>query len=143
MDRRITLALGLTATLAIAACGGGAASPAAPTSGPTQAPPATSEPQSAPPASACAPSTAAATVTASMRGRAFAPATITAKVGDVIGWTNADSVPHTATLTDDPACTTDNLGEGESGALSFAVPGTYAFFCKIHPDMIGTIEVTG
>ena len=32
-----------------------------------------------------------------MAGFAFSPATIQAKVGDVIAWTNNDSVQHTAT----------------------------------------------
>ena len=35
--------------------------------------------------------------------------TIQAKVGDVIAWTNNDSIGHTATVDDDPACTTETL----------------------------------
>lgn len=77
-----------------------------------------------------------------MSGFAFVPATVRAKVGDVIAWTNGDSAPHTATLKDDPACTTANLGTGESGGLTFDAAGSYPFFCKIHPDMKGTIEIT-
>ena len=78
-----------------------------------------------------------------MAQRAFTPATIQAKVSDVIAWTNADAVPHTATLTDDPTYSTETLSAGATGALTFSAAGTYAFFCKIHSDMTGTIEVAG
>ena len=140
MTRRTTSILGLAAAamLTLAACGGGTASEA-PASEPAASEPAASE---APTTSACTPSTDAGAVTAGMEGIAFTPSTITAGVGDVITWTNNDSVPHTATLTDDPTCTTDNLGSGESGGLTFSEAGTYAFFCKVHPDMKGTIEVS-
>ena len=84
----------------------------------------------------------AGTVEAAMTGNAFSPGTIQAKVGDVITWTNGDGVPHTATYKDDPTCMTARLGQGESGGLTFSAAGTYAFFCQIHTDMTGTIEVT-
>ena len=59
-----------------------------------------------------------------------------------ITWTNGDGVPHTATYKDNPTCTTERLGQGESGGLTFSAAGTYAFFCQVHTDMTGTIEVT-
>ena len=149
MSCRWLPALALSACLSLVACAGGA--PATTSSAGAPEPAASAPAASEPVASAdggtgsgtCAPSTAAGTVEATMSGRAFAPSTIAAKVGDVIAWTNGDSVPHTATLKDDPACTTENLGSGETGALTFSAAGTYAFFCKVHPDMTGTIEVTG
>ena len=139
MAHRSTSILGLAAAalLTLAACGGGSASDAA------SEPPTSEAPASeAPATSACAPSTDAGTVEAGMEGQAFVPSTITASVGDVIAWTNNDAVPHTATLTDDPTCSTDNLGNGATGALTFSEAGTYAFFCKVHPGMTGTIEVS-
>lgn len=147
-DRRRSI-LAIPAVLAIflfAACGGGGA-----TNAPASVP-AASAPASAPAASdaaspaggggaACTATTDGGTVVASMSGSAFVPPEIRAKVGDVIAWTNRDSVPHTATL-DDDSCTTDSLGEGGVGALTFSAPGSYPFHCKIHPTMTGTIEVT-
>jgi plastocyanin len=135
MSRRFLSVLAITATLTLAACSGGAA-----TGAPTEAPAASVDGGAG--AGACAPSTDAGTVAATMAGIAFVPATVNASVGDVIVWTNEDSVPHTATLTDDSECTTPNLGSGETGGLTFSAAGTYAFFCKVHPDMRGTIEVT-
>ena len=134
MSRRLFSTLAIAATLAVAACSGGASSAA-----PTQAP-AASEPAAG--GAVCAPSTGAGTVAAEMSGIAFVPTTISAKVGDAIVWTNNDTVPHTATYTDDPACTTPNLDPGATGGLTFSAAGTYPFFCKVHATMTGTIEVT-
>jgi plastocyanin len=142
---RLLPVLAMTAALALAACAGGGTTGTASVSPPE---PAASEPAPATAGAtdtgtgACAPSTAPGTVEAGMTGSIFAPSTIEAAVGDVIAWTNSDSVPHTATLRDDPACTTENLGKGDTGALTFSAAGTYEFFCKIHSDMTGTIEVT-
>lgn len=137
MSRRIVTLLSIGALALVAACGGGSTT-------------ATGAPASAAPSAAasaggaaCAPSDAAPTVTSSMSNIAFAPAAITAKVGDVIGWTNKDNVQHTATLKSDPTCTTPNIGNGETGSLVFNVAGTYEYFCKIHSSMTGTITVTG
>ena len=148
---RLLPVLAMTAVLCLVAC-----SPAASTGTASVSPPEpalTAPPSAAPPASVaatdagsgaglCAPSSEAGTVQAAMTGNAFSPGTIQAKVGDVITWTNSDGVPHTATYKDDPACTTERLGQGESGGLTFSAAGTYAFFCQIHSDMTGTIEVT-
>ena len=134
MNRRLFSTFAMAAMLAVAACSGGASSAA-----PSQAP-AASQPAAG--GAVCTPSTGAGTVAAAMSDTAFAPATIAAKVGDVIVWTNNDSTTHTATYTDDPACTTPNLAAGATGGLSFSAPGTYAILCKIHPSMTGTIEVT-
>lgn len=139
MPRRLILALGTAAVLIVTACGGGGAA-SAPAVPPASEAPAASE--SAAAAGACAPSSEAGTVAAGMKDRAFDPATITAKVGDVVAWTNNDSVGHTATMTDDATCTTPNLGSGVSGAIQFTAAGSYAFFCKVHPDMKGTVEVS-
>jgi plastocyanin len=77
-----------------------------------------------------------------MANTAFAPATITASAGDVVVWTNNDTLPHTATVTDDPTCTTEQLAGGASGGIVFNTAGSYAFFCKVHPNMTGTVEVS-
>lgn len=144
MSRRLLPVLAITAVMSVAACTGGTstATVGASAPAPAEATPAASSGGGVGGA-ACAPSTAAGTVQAAMAQRAFTPATIQAKVGDVIVWTNNDTLPHTATLKDDPACSTETLSPGATGGLTFSAAGTYAFFCKIHADMTGTIEVTG
>jgi plastocyanin len=134
MTRRPTIAvIALAATLGLAACSG---------AGATVAPTATVAPApSTAAAGACAPSTATGTVAVTIEGFAFQPSTVTAKVGDVIAFTNRDSASHTATLDDDP-CTTEGLGKDATGALVFSEPGSYPFHCRIHPDMTGTFEIS-
>ena len=147
MSRLLMPLVCLTAILSLAACGGSTATGTAGVSSPV---PAVSAPAASAPAAssdggsaaACAPSTDPGTVQAAMAGTAFTPSTIQAKVGDVIAWTNNDSVGHTATVDDDPACTTETLAQGASGALTFSAAGSYAFHCKIHSSMTGTIEIT-
>lgn len=137
---RTSLALGAAMVLILSACGGGA----------TASVPATAAPASAPAASEsaaaggapCAPSSEAGTVTGTMANIAFNPTSITASVGDTITWTNNDSAPHTATVKSDPTCTTETLANGASGGIVFNTAGSYEFFCKIHPNMTGTIEVS-
>jgi plastocyanin len=152
MSSRLRPLLAIVAIVSLAACGGSTATGTAGVSSPVPAvsAPAASEPAASAPAAStgggsaapCAPSTAAGTVQASMAGTAFTPSTIQAKVGDVIAWTNNDAVGHTATVDDDPTCTTETLAQGASGALTFSAAGTYAFHCKIHSSMTGTIEIT-
>ena len=139
MTRRSVSALVLTALLTLAACSGGpGTSPADATPVPTTAG------TSGAADGACAPSTAAGTVDAGMADLTFQPAAISAKVGDVVAWTNNDSAPHTATLKDVASCTTDNLAQGATGAIVFTAAGSYPFFCKVHPaTMTGTITVSG
>jgi plastocyanin len=147
---RTILAMSSAMLLILSGCSGATATAPA-TAAPASEAPAASAPASEAPAAsesaatgetACAPSTEAGTVTASMANIAFDPAAITAKVGDVIAWTNNDSTTHTATVTSDPTCTTADLNNGETGAIVFNVAGSYEFFCKFHSNMTGTIEVS-
>jgi plastocyanin len=151
MTRRFSLLLvaGLT-TIALAACGGGATPTASSAAAPPSSAPSTaaSAPEASAPAgsaagAACAvaPTGGTATVSVTIKDFKFSPDPIQAKVGDVIGWTNNDTIQHTATL-DDNSCTTDALAGGAIGMLTFSAPGTYPYHCKIHPtQMKGTIVV--
>lgn len=131
-------AIGLVAALGLAACSSGAA----PATGAAGSPAVASGVPSAPGSTACATSTDAATVDVTIEGFAFDPGRIEAKVGDVIGFTNRDSAPHTVTLDADP-CTTGSITRDAPAALTFSVPGSYPFHCRIHPDMTGTVEIAG
>ena len=130
MIRRPIQALALFSCLALAACGSSA----------TTAPPSAAA-SGAPAELACAPSAAAGTVAATIKDFEFSPAAITAKVGDVITFTNSGPATHTATL-DAGDCGTEQLSAGASGSLTFSKAGTYAFHCAIHSSMKGTITVS-
>ena len=135
-------------TIAIAACGGGAsptpASSTAVTPSVVAGSPAASVGAGASVggAAACAKapagSTAAATVT--IKGFAYTPQPVQAKVGDVIAWKNDDSAPHSATM-DDASCDTDTISSGASAMLVFTAAGTYTYHCKIHPGQMKDVTV--
>jgi plastocyanin len=157
MNRLLRPAVALAMTLVLGACSTGstpspvvttapataAATPVSATGAPASAAPSGAGGGGAAAACATAAAGAAATVKVSIKNFAFSPEPVTAKVGDVIGWTNNDSAGHTASL-DDGSCSTDTIASGTTQALVFSAPGTYPYHCNIHPtQMKGTITITG
>lgn len=71
---------------------------------------------------------------------AYDPDPVTIEAGGKVIWINRDSAPHTATA-DDGSFDTETLEEGKLKSESFKEPGTYSYFCEIHPTMKGTVEV--
>jgi 3',5'-cyclic-AMP phosphodiesterase len=71
----------------------------------------------------------------------FAPAASTVPVGASITWVNHDDVPHVVMSTEkqfkSPVLDTD-----EKFSHSFDAPGTYEYFCSLHPRMTGRIVVS-
>ena len=70
----------------------------------------------------------------------FSPASLTIHVGDTVTWSNAGPSPHSATA-NDGSFDTGLLQKGASGSHTFSQPGTFTYFCTIHPFMHGTIVV--
>ena len=70
----------------------------------------------------------------------FAPATASVPAGTTITWTNRDDVPHNVVSTEQkfksPVLDTD-----QQFSLRFDVPGSYKYFCSMHPKMTGNIVV--
>jgi plastocyanin len=72
----------------------------------------------------------------------FAPATLTVGVGTTVIWTNRDDIPHTVVSTEDPkAFKSKVLDTDEKFSYTFTKPGTFSYFCSIHPKMTGTVVV--
>ena len=72
----------------------------------------------------------------------FAPTSSTAKVGQVIEWTNTGSVLHNITF-DEASCLTDSSFQPQgTWDIQFTQPGSYPYHCTIHPGMDGTLTVT-
>jgi plastocyanin len=71
---------------------------------------------------------------------AFSQGSITIGVGTTVTWVNQGAAPHTATG-DGGEFDTGQLAPGESGSITFDVPGTYNYHCAVHPDMTATIVV--
>jgi plastocyanin/predicted lipoprotein with Yx(FWY)xxD motif len=89
--------------------------------------------------SAAAGGTAASSV--QIANFAFAPASLTVKVGATVTWTNADSTTHTVTA-DGGSFDSGHLASGATFKHTFAKAGTYTYHCAIHASMTGTITVT-
>jgi len=70
----------------------------------------------------------------------FAPALASVPVGSTIRWTNRDDIPHTVVSTGH-AFKSPVLDTDEQFSHRFDAPGTYEYFCSIHPKMTGRIEV--
>ena len=71
---------------------------------------------------------------------AFVPRTLTVAVGTTVTWTNQDEEPHTVTsATGD--FSSPGLDTDEAFSRKFTAPGTYTYFCALHPHMTATIIV--
>ena len=70
----------------------------------------------------------------------FNPHSITIKAGTTVTWTNKDDIPHAVAATD-RSFKSKTLDTEDHYAFTFMTPGTYQYFCSLHPHMTGTIVV--
>ena len=72
----------------------------------------------------------------------FSPSELTVAVGTKVTWVNHDDVPHTATSTTKPrTIDSGTLDTDDKFSYVFTAPGTYEYFCAVHPHMKGRIVV--
>jgi plastocyanin len=83
----------------------------------------------------------AATSAVTIRGFAFEPARLTISAGSKVTWTNRDEEPHIVVSAGAQFASSPALDTDDSYATVFDKPGTYVYFCSIHPHMVGTIIV--
>ena len=88
---------------------------------------------------------------ATLGNKAFSPNHLKIKVGTTVTWTNNDNNIHTITS---GTANTPNAGQVfDSGLTSLISPsksyshkfssaGEFSYFCRLHPTMVGEIEVT-
>ncbi len=72
---------------------------------------------------------------------AFSPQTLTVPIGTSVAWLNHDSEPHSVRGTDAKELRSDALDEDQSFTFTFSTPGTYTYYCSLHPHMTGTVIV--
>jgi plastocyanin len=70
----------------------------------------------------------------------FTPKSVTVKAGTTLTWTNQDDEAHTVTSTS-KQFNSKPLDTGDKFSFTFTTPGTYQYFCSLHPFMTGTIVV--
>jgi amicyanin len=73
---------------------------------------------------------------------AFEPKELTVTAGTAVTWVNADDVPHTVTSTaSPPRFDSRTLRADATFSFEFKAAGTFEYFCKAHPYMIGRVVV--
>jgi plastocyanin len=73
----------------------------------------------------------------------FQPQDVTINIGESVTWINHDPVGHTATSDSQGLFDTGVIAPAGNKTVSFAIAGTYAYHCSIHPSLKGTVTVVG
>ncbi len=85
---------------------------------------------------------AAQPATVTIDNFSFAPALTIVAPGTKVTWVNKDEEPHTVTSADGgKTFKSDALDTDDKFSFTFNQPGTYKYFCSIHPHMVGTVVV--
>lgn len=122
-------------TIVVTAAGGAATPPATTTPAASPAATPTASPAGSPDASPAATSEEGIEIV----DFAFARETVTVAPGTTVVWTNAGSAPHTVTGDFGDSGT---LETGQTFEFTFTAPGTFAYVCAFHPNMVGEIVVS-
>lgn len=141
MRRPITLLalLLIAGALALAGCGGGGGKTSS--GGSTSSGGAGTSASTTGSSGGAGGSTAGGVVAVKMQNIAFAPSTVTVKVGQKITWTNEDSVPHNVTSQSGEKIASPTFGKGGTFSFTPTKAGTISYVCTIHPGMNGTIVI--
>jgi plastocyanin len=80
-----------------------------------------------------------------MTDTAYQPNPVQISVGDTVTWTNDDSQPHTVTSGEDAIpdgrFDSSTMTSGATFSHTFTEAGEYQYFCILHPNMVGTVNV--
>jgi plastocyanin len=72
----------------------------------------------------------------------FAPDVLTVHPGTKVVWTNRDDIPHLVVSAGNPVVfKSKTLDTDDNFSMVFDKPGTYAYFCGLHPHMQGSVVV--
>jgi len=76
----------------------------------------------------------------SMGDNFFQPQSINAQVGQAVEWKNDGNLPHTVTA-DTGSFDSGLVFKTKTFSQLFEAAGTFAYFCAVHPEMVGTVVV--
>jgi len=62
------------------------------------------------------------------------------KAGTTVTWINEDDVPHTV-ASSSKFFKSKTLDTADKFSFTFTTPGTYDYFCSVHPHMTGAVVV--
>jgi plastocyanin len=91
-------------------------------------------------AAGLAPVIAAGDTTVKIDNFTFEPGELTVKAGTTVTWINQDDIPHTVVATGH-AFRSKALDTDDKFSFTFPTPGSYEYFCSLHPHMKATIVV--
>lgn len=86
-------------------------------------------------------SLAVAPPTIDIKGFKFAPPAVTVPVDTTLIWVNRDEETHTVTSTTGAFGSLGLINNDDAFGQSFATPGTYEYFCRLHPFMKAAVVV--
>jgi plastocyanin len=84
---------------------------------------------------------AAAPVQIKIDNFAFSPTELKVPAGTTVEWINRDDIPHTVISDDKSTFKSKALDTDDKFSYTFTKPGTYSYFCSVHPKMTGKIIV--
>ncbi|MGE5323558.1 MAG: cupredoxin family copper-binding protein [Actinomycetota bacterium] len=70
----------------------------------------------------------------------FSPSNVTVPAGTQVRWVNRDDIPHTV-ANEDGLFKSKALDTDDQFTYTFTKPGTYRYFCSLHPKMTATVVV--
>ena len=79
-------------------------------------------------------------VTISIENFTFSPETVTVAPGTTVTWVNHDDIPHVVVDTG-KGFRSKALDTDDSYSFTFASPGSFEYFCALHPHMTGMVVV--
>ena len=82
----------------------------------------------------------AADATVKIDNFTFNPPRLVVKAGTAVTWDNGDDIPHTV-VASGKAFRSKTLDTDDKYSFTFTTPGTYEYFCSLHPHMTGSIVV--
>lgn len=70
----------------------------------------------------------------------FSPQILTVRLGTRITWTNHDDIPH-AVMSENAEFHSKTLDTDDTFSFTPTQPGTYLYFCSLHPKMTAKLVV--
>jgi amicyanin len=107
---------------------------------PQDAPLPQSQVQPQPPSPAADDRVAMGDATVTIRQMQFNPPWIVVKQGSTVNWQQADRMTHDVRATD-RSFASPRLRQGTTFSQTFDKPGTYDYYCSLHPQMRGQVVV--
>jgi plastocyanin len=86
------------------------------------------------------PSNAAAPIVVAIKDYEFSPPMLTIAPGTTVTWVNEDETPHTI-AEQAKMFRSAALDTSDRFTYTFAQPGEFAYYCTLHPMMVGKIVV--